>query len=127
MEGYLLSVELLAAGAGAVMAWIFLTGLIEAFAKPASMRLAKHATDRLLRGVPAALVAMDRVFPDLLAEGATGSQVEQRMRQFLEEATGDDWGAAPPEAQQQAVEEAFRSWDPRVAADFLRRAGNYVL
>jgi hypothetical protein len=41
--------------------------------------------------VAAGLVALDRLLPQLLAEGVTGDQVEQRLRQEMGRLTGNEW------------------------------------
>jgi len=43
--------------------------------------------------VAAGLVALDRLLPQLLADGTTGDQLEQRLRSELGRLTGSEWRA----------------------------------
>lgn len=43
--------------------------------------------------VAAGLVALDRLLPQLLVDGTTGDQLEQRLRSELGRLTGSEWRA----------------------------------
>ena len=43
--------------------------------------------------VAAGLVALDRLLPQLLADGVTGAELEQRLRAELGHLTGSEWRA----------------------------------
>jgi len=43
--------------------------------------------------VAAGLLALDRLLPKLLADGVTGAELEQRLRQELGQLTGNEWRA----------------------------------
>jgi hypothetical protein len=43
--------------------------------------------------VAAGLVALDRLLPQLLADGVTGTELEQRLRTELGQLTGSEWRA----------------------------------
>jgi hypothetical protein len=43
--------------------------------------------------VAAGLVALDRLLPQLLADGVTGAELEQRLRTELGQLTGSEWRA----------------------------------
>ena len=43
--------------------------------------------------VAAGLLALDRLLPQLLADGVTGAELEQRLRAELGQLTGSEWRA----------------------------------
>jgi hypothetical protein len=43
--------------------------------------------------VAAGLLALDRLLPQLLADGVTGAELEQRLRTELGQLTGSEWRA----------------------------------
>lgn len=44
--------------------------------------------------VARALIEVDRLLPQLLAEGVTGADLERRLRAAMSELTGSEWQAA---------------------------------
>ena len=86
--------------AAAITFWEFIkrlgVRLTEAYAPPA---------------VAAGLVALDRLLPQLLADGVTGAELEQRLRQEMGRLTGSEW---------RAIRARF---DPAVFLDHQQKGG----
>lgn len=82
-------------------------GLVEAVVKPIARRYMRR---KIIAYAPNVLKVLDQKLPQLLADGATGADVEAYVRRQLEALTGESWADAD-------VGPIFELFDPRALAD----------
>ena len=89
-------------GEGVVLIALTLAGIsfAEAFLKPTMIAVAHGIGPRLLAE---GLLALDRLIPEMIAEGVSKEEVEHEMRHRLSKVTGHEW---TPD-QLQAIRQAF--------------------
>lgn len=91
---------------------LLILGIHEAIVKPIAMVVVQWGAPR---GISTVLVLADRLVPQLLAEGLSGADLEQRLRDAAANATGDGrW-------RRSNMAMVWRSFDPRVLLDHQPR------
>lgn len=91
-----------------------LIGIEKAFIEPLAKRFVQRKT---IKYAPIAMQFLDQKLGQMIANGSTGRDIEQSLRNWLEEKTGEEW----PERE---VDRMFNVHDIRLTADSLNHEKN---
>lgn len=85
-----------------------LIGVEKAFLEPIAKRFIQKKT---IKYAPIAMSFLDKRMPEMMQNRATRQEMEDSLRNWLEEKTGESWGA------KKDMDEMFSIYDARITAD----------
>lgn len=85
-----------------------LIGIEKAFIEPIAKRFIQRKT---IKYAPIAMNFLDKRMPEMMQKRATRQEMEDSLRDWLEEKTGESWGA------KKDIDEMFSIYDARITAD----------